>query len=72
MNIHLPLFEVGDKIEVFKPRTGIFYYIISEVYSDHIIATCGIVVEKKNIAIIHKKYGAKILNPYFQLNFRKV
>ena len=69
MKIHLPLFEIGDNIEVFKLRSGSRCYTISEIFPDEIITTSGKSIKKNTIAIIHKKYGVKIINPFFQLNF---
>jgi hypothetical protein len=68
MNIHLPLYEIGDKIDYFHTRRGIFRYTISEILNDDLITTCGMRILKKNVIVIYKKYGIKVANPNFRWN----
>ena len=70
MNINLPLFEVGDKIDAIIAEKGNFLgvhkYVISKVNDEAIITTCKKEVKKKYIIVIHKKYGIHVANPYYK------
>ena len=78
MFVSLPLLEKGDTILVDITDDNIasqFWYtrpsinlkaVVDNVFADHITTTCKRAIKRKDIYMIYKKYGLRILNPYYK------